>query len=172
MAYDLGDYEQVADRIQRFHQLHPAGRIVVGRPELIQAGDQLRVLVSAMVYRDPDSEPCIDWAAEPFPGTTPYTRGSEWENASTSAVGRALRLVLPGRHTATSSEIVARHHDQPTAGGLVYDLKQATTLTAVETVEATARDAGLIDADFRGQPIHHWIAKRTEQLAAEEGTQP
>ncbi len=95
MAYDLGDYEQVADRIQRFHDLHPDGRIVVGRPELIQAGDQLRVLVCAMVYRDPDSEPCIDWAAEPYPGTTPYVRGAEYENASTSAIGRARACFTP-----------------------------------------------------------------------------
>lgn len=170
MAYDLGDYEQVADRIERFHTLFPEGRIVVNRPELIQAGDQLRILVSAAVYPDPHTEPCIDWAAEPFPGTTPYTRGSEWENASTSAVGRALRLVLPGRHTATASEIGARHHDQPTTtvAEWLYQLKTATSIDQVETIETGIRDAQQLNAEYRGSPLSAWIEKRTNQLTDQD----
>lgn len=49
------------------------------------------VICEAKAYRTPDDPtPCVGIAAEPFPGTTPYTKDSEVMNAETSAWGRAL----------------------------------------------------------------------------------
>ena len=99
MSFDMGDYEDVATRLERFHQHYPDGRITVAKPELLHMPDDTwRILVAATVWRTTD-DPCpvTDWSAEPYPGRSPYTRGSEVENGSTSAIGRALRLALPGR---------------------------------------------------------------------------
>lgn len=49
----------------------------------------------AAFYRDPDdTRPGIGSAWEPVPGRTPFTRGSELQNAETSAWGRALVAAL------------------------------------------------------------------------------
>ena len=152
MSYDLGDYEDVASRLERFHQHYPDGRIVVARPELLHMPDDTwRILVAATVHRTTD-DPCpvTDWSAEPYPGRTPYTRGSEVENASTSAMGRALRLALPGRHTASRSEIAARHDPDALTAEQVRNLAGGcSTIGELRHLWAEATTAGVLDDDLR-----------------------
>lgn len=90
MAFDkssLKDYVEVKDRILEFYEKHPTGSIM---SEVVTLTDKL-VVVKATVYRNSeDKYPCTGHSQLEIPGGTPYTRGSEVENAETSAWGRAL----------------------------------------------------------------------------------
>jgi hypothetical protein len=97
-GYDLGDYNDVASRIQEFREKYPTGSLQPadpGRPYFVERfGDKAFVIVVTAAYRTPDDpRPGIGTAWEPVPGLTPYTRGSEIQNAETSSWGRALIAV-------------------------------------------------------------------------------
>lgn len=90
MAYDISDYVAVNDRVLEFWKRYPNGAIATGKPEPVPGRPDL-LMVQAIVYRDPeDRVPVTAWATEYAEGKTSFTRGREVENASTSAVGRAL----------------------------------------------------------------------------------
>jgi hypothetical protein len=81
------DYIPVADRIAEFYVKHPEGSL---QSEILTLTDNL-VLVKGWAYRTPDDpRPGIGHSSLAIPGSTPYTRGSEVENAETSAWGRAI----------------------------------------------------------------------------------
>lgn len=81
------DYINVAQRIAAFHEKYPEGSL---QSEILTLNDH-EVLIRAQAFRTPeDPRPGIGHAREPIPGSTPYTRGSEVENAETSAWGRAI----------------------------------------------------------------------------------
>lgn len=93
------DYIDVAARIVEFRErfpdgaLQPADPAVPYRVETI-CGDTFIVVVAA-AYRGPDdTRPGIGMAYEPYPGKTNFTRGSELQNAETSAWGRAMVAAL------------------------------------------------------------------------------
>jgi hypothetical protein len=106
-ARSLDDYIDVAQRVADFREKYPDGRLAPwDRDEpykIVQAqgfeknGDvitQTFIVVVAAAYRSPDDPaPGVGMAWEIFPGRTPYTRGSELQNAETSAWGRAIIAV-------------------------------------------------------------------------------
>jgi len=112
MAFEqrsLDDYIDVAQRIADFRERYPQGCLqplssdnshgfrivqVEGHDKNDQIIMQTFVVVVAAAYRTPDDpRPGIGMAWEVFPGRTPYTRGSELQNAETSAWGRAIIAV-------------------------------------------------------------------------------
>lgn len=106
-GYDLSNYVEVSDRLVEFYQKHPGGRVLTSIVELTEK----RVVVKAEVYRETaHSFPSgIGHSALAIPGTTPYTRGSELENAETSAVGRALVMAgLSSKKVASADEVRAK----------------------------------------------------------------
>lgn len=108
IAKSLGDYVQVKDRIAKFYELFGQGRLVTDRVELWQDDGTPRIVVSAKAYRTPDDPlPGIGWSWMELPGKTPYTKGSEIENAETSAWGRAIGSlgILIDASIATQNEI-------------------------------------------------------------------
>lgn len=109
--FSLDKYVPVAERIVRFYQDNPTGRIHTDPPRVVTVGERLFLEVRAFVWRDQDDpRPCVACAWEPYPGKTPYTRDSEMMNAETSAVGRALGLagIAVNRSIASSDEIENR----------------------------------------------------------------
>lgn len=99
MTVDLGSYIDVAARIAEFRGKHPDGSLQpadLTQPYRVQEiGGQTYIVVVAAAYRTPDDpRPGIGMAYEVFPGRTPYTKGSELQNAETSAWGRAIVAVL------------------------------------------------------------------------------
>lgn len=107
MSFDLTDYVDVAEREQQFFERYPDGRIQV-ELEDVRSGDAIIAWkAKATIWRTPDDPvPVCDFAVEPVPGKTPYTRDSEAMNASTSAVGRAIVLAgFPSKKVASADEV-------------------------------------------------------------------
>lgn len=83
----MKDYVPVNERIEAFYSAFPNGSL---QSEIVELTDQ-RVTVKAYAYRTPDDpRPGIGHSSLNIPGSTPYTKGSEAENAETSAWGRAI----------------------------------------------------------------------------------
>jgi len=114
MAHDLSNYVEVSDRLAEFYQSHPKGRIITSIVELTDK----KVVVKAEVYRESDhtAPSGVGHSALGIPGATPYTRGSELENAETSAVGRALVMAgLSSKKVASADEVRAKRGSVPPA---------------------------------------------------------
>lgn len=154
---DLTDYVPVAERIAQFAQLHPNGSLSrldrMGQLvpiELYQLAGQDWLVITAFAYRDPeDLCPGVGTAWERVPGTTPYTKGSEVQNAETSAWGRAIVAALSGdtsRSIASRDEVVqaqARQLPLPERNWLA-EARSRPTSEAVRNLwrEAKAKGAG------------------------------
>ena len=117
------DYIDVAERIVEFREKHPDGCLRPADPaipyRIETIGDQLHIVVVAAAYRTPDDpNPGIGMAFEVYPGRTPYTRGSELQNAETSAWGRAIVAALAGdtkRGIASAEEVRNRRAESEQA---------------------------------------------------------
>jgi hypothetical protein len=107
------DYVEVADRIAEWYARHPEGRITT---ELVEMTND-RAVMKAYVFRDVNPEPAgVGHSYLSIPGSTPFTRGSELENAETSAVGRALVMAgIPSKNVASANEV--RSKTSAVAGG-------------------------------------------------------
>jgi len=110
MAFDLGDYVTVNQRLKLALERWPELRIQETAPNIVQIGDRHSLEITTTVWRDPeDPLPAIASCWEPWPGTTPYTKGSEQQNASTSSLGRCLGMmgVAIERGIASADEVAA-----------------------------------------------------------------
>ena len=111
---NLGDYVDVPTRFRLALDRWPDLRVVETPAEVIEIGDRIFISVTMTVYRDLlDLLPCRATCWEPFPGTTPYVRNSEQQNASTSALGRALGMMIPFGKMASFEEVQNRQNDTP-----------------------------------------------------------
>ena len=111
-GFDLKDYVDVKERIRLFYAAHPDGRLVTEDVIASQEPDEVpRIWVKALAYRTPDDpHPGVGWSWLILPGSTPYTRGSEIENAETSAWGRAIGSLGIGidASIASADEVAAK----------------------------------------------------------------
>ena len=113
---NLGDYVDVPTRFRLALDKWPDLRVVETPAEVVTIGDRTFISVTVKVYRDLlDLLPCVATAWEPFPGTTPYVRNSEMMNCSTSALGRALGMMIPFGKMASFEEVENRQNDTPAA---------------------------------------------------------
>jgi hypothetical protein len=97
------DYIEVKDRLVLFFEANPTGSIQSDY-ELLEVGNKPTWVVTARAYRTPDDErPGVGHAKEVVPGSTPFTAGSELENCSTSAIGRALVSLGIAAHRGIAS---------------------------------------------------------------------
>lgn len=114
------DYVDVAARIVEFREKYPNGRLRPSDPavpyRIEEIGGQIYIVVVAAAHRDEnDALPGVGMAYEAFPGRTPYTRGSELQNAETSAWGRAIVAALAAdtkRGIASAEEVRNRREEQ------------------------------------------------------------
>jgi hypothetical protein len=111
----LKDYIDVRQRIALFYAAHPEGRLVTGEVSLTREPDDVpRVMVQAFAYRSPDDgHPGVGHSWLVLPGTTPYTRGSEVENAETSAWGRAIAALGIGIDKSIASANEVANKEEP-----------------------------------------------------------
>jgi hypothetical protein len=90
MAFDLSSYEPVSERITKFWAKYPQGRL---HTEIVLI-NETEVVVKASAYTDKDDTraAAIDFAQETR-NSSHINKNNFLENASTSAIGRALNTV-------------------------------------------------------------------------------
>ncbi len=141
MGFDskgLDDYIDVAARIAAFRERHPEGSLQPLNPEqpfeireiagADKNGKEQRgtfIIYTAAAYRSPeDKRPGVGCAYEVFPGRTPYTAGSELQNAETAAWGRAIVAVLAAdtrSGVASQQEVRNRQAERGDSAGGVFE---------------------------------------------------
>jgi hypothetical protein len=160
------DYIDVATRLVEFREKHPEGALQpadLAHPYRIeQIGGETYIVVVAAAYRGADdARPGIGMAYEQFPGRTPYTKGSELQNAETSAWGRAIVAALAAdtRQGIASAEEVRnrvaereqpREQSLPPKTAALDAARLATQSTDVERLRRTlaaANENGLAALD-------------------------
>lgn len=155
------DYIDVAQRIADFREKHPEGSLRPldpAKPYTIETiGDQTYIVVVAVAYRSPeDTIPGVGMAYELFPGKTNFTRGSELQNAETSAWGRAIVASLAGdtkKGIASAEEVRNRQAESnlpvsppPTQGDetvfitLLDQVKQAMSTKELEAASVKVKE--------------------------------
>ena len=103
---DLSNYVDVPSRFALALDKWPDLRVVESPPKVVTVGDQTFISVTMTIYRSSE-----DWkgtsgcAWEIIPGKSSFTRGSEMMNASTSALGRAIGLMMPFGKMASMEEV-------------------------------------------------------------------
>jgi hypothetical protein len=142
---DLSNYVDVPTRFAMALERWPELRIVENRPEIITIGDKVFIAVTVQAWRTPDDEiPAQNTAWEIFPGATPFTRGSEMMNASTSALGRVLGFMMSFGPKMASAEEVRNRQPETAAPAVLADLhhmgRKAPANTRTATLGANATD--------------------------------
>ena len=121
MAFDLGNYVDVATRIRQLREKHPEAVLRPANPSepfrIVEIGGREFIIYTAACYRSPnDPMPAIAVAAEPVIGSSSFTKNSEVMNAETSAWGRAIMaaLAVDEPHIAGREEVANRRADSET----------------------------------------------------------
>lgn len=139
---DLNAYIDVAARIVEFRTKHPEGTLQpadLSVPYRIENIDGTTyIVVVAAAYRSPeDTRPGVGMAYEVFPGKTNFTRGSELQNAETSAWGRAIVAAMAAdtkQGIASAEEVRNRSEEQarPMAPDPLVAVRQEITRITVD----------------------------------------
>lgn len=162
--FDLADYETVEERIKRFYEAYPDGRI---KTKMIDAyeGDKPKTWVfKAYVYLNADDQ------ANNLPKATGYASEkeggpqSDWkaELGETSAIGRALaNMGMSGNKRASREEmqkVLKADEAQQVLGATRDWLAEAQAMTDVDKLRAH-----YLQAKAAGEPTH--VLKEIEKLA-------
>ena len=161
-TYDLRDYVDVSTRLRLALAKFPELRVQETSCELVAMGPEHYLVCVVTVWRSADDPiPTIASAAEPVPGRTPYTRGSERMVGFTSALGRALGYMGFGidKGIASADEVKnARAKDGP-------PLEQPFAPAEVISLDRASKgQVGMIHALARG---HGWSNDETHAKAGE-----
>lgn len=160
----LRDYVTVNERIDAFYAKHPNGSL---QSEMIYKDDAL-VVFKAYAYRDADDpRPGIGHSSLAIPGTTPYTRGSEVENAETSSWGRALAALgfEVKRGVATRNEIENKHDDGEKVNPYYKQGDQNVPLEKTASPQQRAKLWSLAKNKFGNEDAAKaWLEQRLESL--------
>ena len=138
----LKDYVDVKERVRLFYEKFPDGRLITWRVRATRKPDDVpRVWVEAKAYRTPDDHhPTVGWSWIELPGKTPYTRGSEIENAETSAWGRAIGALGIGIEKSIASGDEVRNKAEPVTPASV----NASEVERLAATVPSTDDGGLI----------------------------
>ena len=123
---DLTNYVDVPTRFAMALERWPELRVIENRPEIITIGDKVFISVTVQAWRTPDDPvPAQNTAWEIFPGATPFTRGCEMMNASTSALGRVLGFMMSFGPKMASAEEVRNRQETSAPATLVKQPQNA-----------------------------------------------
>jgi hypothetical protein len=173
MSTDLDSYNTVPERITEFASKHPEGSLTrVGELQFVSYAGATWVIYTAAAYRTPDDpRPGIGTAWERIPGLTPYTKGSEVQNAETSAWGRAIVAALG----ADTRKGIASNEERRVGGPPVRAwVEEARLLPTAEAVLALWREAKVKRApvDVLDEISKLALTRQQEEGAAAAPTAP
>jgi hypothetical protein len=143
----LDDYNEVAHRIQEFRDRHPEGSLR-GDWRMERVGDQAYLAYRAEAHRTPDdAAPGVGCAWELVPGRTNFTRGSELQNAETSAWGRAIIAcgAADAKKGIASREEVEAQRTATKIPGPEHERLRYGTVEATPEDRPTERSHGPVD---------------------------
>ena len=157
--FNLEDYEDVAARVLRFQKAYPEGRIVT---DVIQFNAEKEfVLICAQIYRNSgDTLPAgVDYALGVASTYNAGMRKFYVEDTSSSAIGRALSLVLETVKKPTKQDM--------------------SKVVATKVVKPAVQDVKPDDQDYWTTPVNEYrgvvdapvtLEKAMENVAAIMGT--
>lgn len=153
-SFDLNDYVQVNERIEKFYEKYPEGSI---QTEII-TNENGMVIFKAYAYRNnEDTKPATGHAMEKE-GSSYINKTSHIENCETSAVGRALAMLgFEIKKSVASKEEVENARLQQ---------EMMTKRISKETAEAlvnTLKAAKYTDEEI-GKSLAKYNAKKAEEL--------
>jgi hypothetical protein len=157
-GFNMDDYVPVNERLEAFYKKYPRGSI---QSEIIELTES-RVTVKAYAYREPDDpRPGTGLSSLNIPGTTSFTRGSEIENAETSAWGRAIAALgfEVKREVASREEV---RNKQPGRG-------ERSSEAPAKTPVPVQKNGTLRDEIYAAAARHGWKPDAVEQLARDVG---
>ena len=160
--FDISQYSTVAERIDKFWEKYPNGRILT---DIVHFSAE-QVVVQAAIYLDrEDSRPVTTDFAEERPDTSPVNRVSMVENCTTSAIGRALadlggEFTGSKRPSAEEMQKVARHESRQAARDWLAEARELKDVDALRLIWAEASKSGA-SPDVLGQ-----VKNLAEQLGA------
>lgn len=159
-GFKLGDYVDVPTRLAMALKKYPDLRIAESRPQIVEVDAQKYVEISCTVWRDAnDLVPVVAYCWEQIPGKTPYTRGSEMMNASTSCLGRALGFLGLGigKSIASRDEVeTAQARQAPTQLAAVVPMRSDVEMPFPDEPQrdyATPKQLGMMRALANGQGL-------------------
>lgn len=180
MAFNLDNYEPVADRLTRAHEDHPDMRVITDlvAVERNPEGKPIQYIVRAQIWLG-DVLKAQDYAEE-MVGSSPVNRTSALENCTTSAIGRALadmnyqsklngKAVRPSRE---EMEKVERAKAEPEvspeklalAKEAMEQIPAITTMAELKLFYTGAHQAGLSSITVDGKTINQAVKDRKDEL--------
>lgn len=165
MARPLDDYVTVDQRITAFFEKYPDGSLSCRQVKIFSAAGSDYILYQAEAYRQPEDKlPGVGTAWELVPGPTPFTQGSEAQNAETSAWGRAIVAV----GAADAHKGIATRNDVANAReveNLIETAPDEWRATFSNRCKALANEMGMEPGDLERSIVQQVTKGRTNDPA-------
>ena len=124
MTWDSNGYIDCRTRLVAALKDWPDLRVVEEIPEIVKIGERHFIQATVTLFRTiDDALPVRAYNFEPFPGKTNFTRDSEQQNSSTSALARALGYMGFGIKSGLASADEVR-----TAKGNSHNSRESQTV--------------------------------------------